>query len=108
MKRRALVLAFAVSAIATPALAQEDVPEPLPAPDKPAAPPAVRIAPGYAPDSVYLKEGGLLRGAIVESVPNDHVTIALPTGEVRRVPWDVVERVETGTAKAAPAPVAPK
>jgi hypothetical protein len=110
MQRSAFLLVLAAaSALASPALAQDAEPSPA-APDKPTAPPVVRIAPGYVPDSVYLKEGGLLRGAIVENLPHDHVTIALPTGEVRRVPWNVVERVETNGhgAQSAPAPAAPK
>jgi hypothetical protein len=94
----ALTLA-ATCSLATPAFGQE-----APAtPDKPTGAPVIRLTPGVAPDTVYLKEGGLLRGAIVENVPNDHVTIALPTGDVRRVTWEDVDHVD---AAARPAPSA--
>jgi hypothetical protein len=67
-----------------------------------------RVAPGGALDAGHTKDGGRLRGAGVECVPGDHVTITLPTGETRRVPWAQVERVETSArtsqSTAAPAP----
>ncbi len=88
--------------------------------EKPTAPPAplsasARIAPGFVPDAVYLKNGGLVRGAVLESLPGDHVTMAIPTGEVRRIPWTDVDRVMTSTVPGAspaavphPPPPAPK
>src|SRR5690348_6470857 len=72
------------------------------------APHARSVPPGFVPDAVYLKNGGLLRGAVIESAPGDHVQIALPNGEVRYLPWAEVERVTVGAAPgAAPAPAAP-
>lgn len=38
------------------------------------------------PDVVRLRGGGMLRGTIAEHEPDSHVSIVLPTGEVRRVP----------------------
>lgn len=38
------------------------------------------------PDVVRLRDGGMLRGTIAEHEPESHVSIVLPTGEVRRVP----------------------
>jgi hypothetical protein len=55
-------------------------------------------------DTVYLVGGGLVRGTLAESVPNDHVTIVLITGEVRRVPWSEIVRIEAGGASPSPAP----
>ncbi|MGF1466863.1 MAG: hypothetical protein ACFCGT_12085 [Sandaracinaceae bacterium] len=43
-----------------------------------------------APDVVVLRDGGMLRGTIVESVPGERVTILLPTGESRIVSWSRV------------------
>ncbi len=36
---------------------------------------------------VVLKDGSLLRGALVELDDGDHVTVRLPTGETKRVEW---------------------
>jgi len=44
-----------------------------------------------APDVVMTRDGGMMRGTIVESVPGDHVTIALGNGQTRTVPWAQVE-----------------
>jgi hypothetical protein len=59
-------------------------------------------------DTVHLADGGFVRGTVAESIPNDHVTIVLATGEVRRIPWSDVVKVETGTVTPlAPAPPPP-
>lgn len=42
------------------------------------------------PDVVMTQDGGMMRGTIVESRPGQHVVIALPTGETRRVAWSEV------------------
>lgn len=42
--------------------------------------------------TVVTKGGAKYRGELVEEVPNDHVTIKLATGEVKRFAWGEVER----------------
>ena len=43
------------------------------------------------PDIVVLKNGGMMRGSIVELVPEDYVLIQLPNGEERRIDMAEVE-----------------
>jgi hypothetical protein len=40
-----------------------------------------------AEDRVQLRDGSVYGGALVEKVPGDHLTLKLPTGEVRRFGW---------------------
>lgn len=42
--------------------------------------------------TVVTKSGAKYRGELVEEVPNDHITIKLATGEVKRFAWGEVER----------------
>jgi hypothetical protein len=61
---------------------------PLAAPALAAAqadPPAQAARPA-TPDTVRLRNGGLVRGTIVELEPGVHVTVLLPNGELRRIP----------------------
>lgn len=81
-----------------PALAfAEDAPPPTP---PIANEPQVTIT-STAEDTVYLRGGGMMRGTIEEVLPGAHVTIALPTGELRSVPWTDVARVVIGNAPGA-------
>ena len=59
-------------------------------------------------DTVELDGGGLVRGTLAENVPGDHVTIVLPDGQVRVLPWATVERVVPAVAPllVTPAPAA--
>lgn len=57
------------------------------------------------PDVIELRNGGTVRGTLVENLPGDHVTIQLTTGEVRTFAASEVLRVGTGEA-AAPSPYA--
>jgi hypothetical protein len=66
-------------------------------------------------DAVELKNGAYLRGLILEVDPASHLTIELPTGEVRKIPVGEIASAERSgkplkfTESAAPAPaVAPK
>jgi hypothetical protein len=56
-------------------------------------------------DAVYLKNGGMIRGTILEILPNDHVTLQLATGQTAMVEWSQVLRVEQHGR--APPPQAP-
>lgn len=61
------------------------------------------VAPSSAPpDIVRMKDGGLLRGTIAESVPGGFVTIVLLTGETRKVAASEIDYA--GPADAAPSP----
>lgn len=76
----------------------------------PAAPPAAAPAsapvvtsnnPGTAGDAVFLKDGSILRGTLVELLPGDHCTLQLPTGQTATVQWGVIMRVERAAAVAS-------
>jgi len=51
---------------------------------------------------VILKGGGMLRGRLVEVIPNDHATIALSTGQNAIIEWSRIERIEQAPAGYAP------
>ena len=51
-------------------------------------------------ETVHLNDGSVYEGELVEKVPNDHVTIKLATGEVRRFDWSALAPEHA----AAPAP----
>lgn len=74
-----------------------------PLPSQPVAPPPP--PPGVAVtggDMVILKGGGMLRGRLVEVIPNDHATIALSTGQNAIIEWSRIERIEQAPAGYAP------
>lgn len=55
---------------------------------------------------VWLKSGAVLRGSLVEFVPNSRVVLQLATGEVRTIDWADVDRA-SWVRPTAPAPVLP-
>jgi hypothetical protein len=54
------------------------------------------------PDVVELANGGMVRGTIIENLPGDHVTIQLPTGEMRTFASAEVRHAGPTTVPAAP------
>ncbi|HEX3772010.1 MAG TPA: hypothetical protein VHV30_14140 [Polyangiaceae bacterium] len=73
----------------------------------PATPAAARPAGGG--DVIELKTGGLLRGTLVDAIPNQRARIQLVTGEVATVPWQDIAnivRADRGSTPAAGAPSA--
>ncbi len=69
--------------------------------------------PGTAGDAIFLKDGSVLRGTLVELLPGDHCALQLPTGQTATVQWGVIMRVERAAAASStiivpsgPAPVA--
>ncbi len=61
---------------------------------------------GAAPKqlSVSLKDGSDIQGDLVERVPNDHLTLKLATGEVRRIEWSDIQKIEDGSSEARTRP----
>ena len=51
-------------------------------------------APVIGSDVVYLKGGGMVRGVLVERLPNDHATVLLPSGQSVVLPWASIDRFE--------------
>jgi hypothetical protein len=62
---------------------------------------------GGGNDVIVLKGGGMLRGRLVEVIPNDHATIALSTGQNAFVQWGNIERIEQQGAPGVAAPPPP-
>ena len=48
-----------------------------------------------------MKNGGILRGTIIDAIPDAQARIQLATGEIATVPWQAIDRIEHGTAGAA-------
>lgn len=71
-----------------------------------------RAADAAPPDIVRTREGGMLRGTIIESVPNERVEILLPNGQSRTVKMSDVAyagpaSADPGATTSAPAPAPP-
>ncbi len=52
-------------------------------------------------DIIDLKNGGILRGAIIDAIPNGHARIQLATGEIATVPWQDIARIERSAPTAS-------
>jgi len=65
---------------------------------QPSPPPAAPVPSPRPDDTVYLRDGGYVRGVIVEFVPNDHVTVVTPTQEKHVVEWSRIAGVQGGPA----------
>jgi hypothetical protein len=50
--------------------------------------------------TIYLKNGGLVNGDVMEVMPNQYATIKLADGTVRKVEWGEIDRVDTGSTPA--------
>jgi hypothetical protein len=74
--------------------------------------PATAAAPDTPPAgerTARLRDGTLLRGEVVEEVPDDHLVLKLPTGEVRRIEWaELVELTGGAAPPAMPRLVGPR
>jgi hypothetical protein len=60
------------------------------------AQPAPASSEAAVSDAVELKNGGYLRGLIIEVQPGSHLSLRLPDGEVRRIPVAEVASAERG------------
>ncbi len=77
-------------------------------PPPPAQPPTYTAptAVGAGGDTVVLKNGGMIRGTLIELLPNDHATIQMPNGQSAIVQWAEIHHIERA-AGPAPTPVSP-
>jgi hypothetical protein len=101
---------IAIACILSSAPARGDELPALPAPPVTTAPAAAPTTPpaSQGPDIIFLKNGGVVRGTIVEAVPDRTARIQLVTGEIWSIAWTYVDHVVTGaSAAAAPAPAPP-
>lgn len=89
------------------AFADDAVPPPLPTSAPPAAQAPVTESTTTTVDTIHLRSGGLFRGRVSEILPGDHVTVILPSGETRRIPWSDVERVIVASTAIPEAPSSP-
>lgn len=116
-----LPLVAALTLASAPAFAQppggvQPVPyapsQPVPYGAPPVAPPPVApVAPGVqGGDVVALKDGGMIRGTLIELIPSDHATVQLATGQTAIIPWERIEHIERAgaPANAGAAPKAPR
>jgi len=102
-------------AVTSPAYSQGVQPVPYstsgPVPYSPtptqAAPPPPPPPATAGKDVIHLKNGGMLRGTIIDAIPNSHARIQLPTGEIATVQWSEIARIESGDQKPAPPPPEP-
>lgn len=72
-----------------------------------AAPAARGSATAAGADVIELKNGGILRGSIIDAIPNGHARIQLATGEIATVPWQEIGHIERAAA-APPASATPE
>jgi hypothetical protein len=97
---KALMLAAAVhvTVIAAPSIAFAQTHDSAPSP-------AATRSSGN--DTIATKNGGMLRGTIIEALPDVQVRIQLVTGEIVAVPWPQLERIDYGAPSSSP-PQAPE
>jgi hypothetical protein len=106
-----LVACLHVTAIAAPAFAQDVHPVPYGTSQPvPYGAPAPVAAPAVGRDVIYLKNGGLLRGTLIDVIPNSHARIQLETGEIATVEWSEINRIDhaSTTPQAPPQVDAPR
>ena len=124
-----VLAAVQMAAVTAPSVAWAQGPQPIPYPTAPApvpygdpAPPPASsssapaprpptVAPGVAQavgqDVIYMKNGGILRGTIIDAIPDAQARIQLATGEIATVPWPAIERIEHGGSGPRPGALPP-
>src|SRR5271170_296199 len=105
----AVLVAAQMAAVTTPSVAWAQGPQPVPYPTAP--PPVLYGQPAPAPtpsasaprpgapvgqDVIYMKNGGILRGTIIDAIPDAQARIQLATGEIATVPWPAIDRIDHG------------
>ena len=56
-----------------------------------------------ADDVVVLRDGGAIRGLLMEVIPNDHASVKLADGRTAIIPWVLIHHIEQGSHPAKPA-----
>ncbi len=116
MRREGIVMMLLVAGVVLPvAGASAQAPQSHEQPSAPAsgsafAPPSSNSAPvqpiASASDIpqqvVWLRSGAIIRGQVVEYVPDTRVVLQLATGEVRTIAWDQVQRASWVASPAPP------
>ncbi|MGH7283896.1 MAG: hypothetical protein ACRELY_20415, partial [Polyangiaceae bacterium] len=54
-----------------------------------------------AEDVVVLKDGGAIRGLVMEVLPGDHVSVRMADGRTAIVPWVLIHHIEEAAHPAA-------
>ncbi|MGD0524791.1 MAG: hypothetical protein ABSE49_06600 [Polyangiaceae bacterium] len=110
---RALLVLAAVqlATVTAPSVAWAQA-QPVPYPTLPPPVPygetaPVQRAPSVGQDVIYMKNGGILRGTIIDAIPDAQARIQLATGEIATVPWQAIDRIEHGGAGPGRAPPPP-
>jgi hypothetical protein len=65
-----------------------------------------RVALAAPHGTVHLKNGGRIHGELMEVLPDEYVTVRLPDGTVRKIPWEKVGEVKETPASQPAAAVA--
>jgi hypothetical protein len=115
-----LVAGLHFAVVTTPSIALAQAPQPVPYATAPApvpygapapTPGAAAVSPGRAApaggDVIYMKNGGILRGTIVDAIPGAQARIQLATGEIATVPWPDINRIEHAETPRPSAPPPP-
>src|SRR5439155_16237620 len=55
------------------------------------APSGPHIVAPVGSDVVHLKDGGMIRGVLIEAIPKDHATVQLGTGQNAIIPWHLID-----------------
>ena len=71
--------------------------------DEARTPPASGPSAASGGDVIDLKNGGILRGTLIDAIPNARARIQLATGEIATVPWQEIARIEHSAATASTA-----
>jgi hypothetical protein len=74
----------------------------------PPLPPGPPAPLGAGEDVIYTKSGGMLRGTIIDAIPEAQARIQLVTGEIATVPWPQILRIERAGAPPANSPPSTK
>jgi hypothetical protein len=106
-----------LAVVTAPVGAWAQGPQPVPYPTAPPPVPYGQPAPAPSPaagthaaapagsDVIYMKNGGMLRGTIIDAIPGAQARIELATGEIATVPWQDISRIEHGaTPRPSPTP----
>jgi hypothetical protein len=55
--------------------------------------PSMAHAQDAGADTVVLKDGGMLKGTLIEILPGDHATMTLANGQNAKIRWDVIDHI---------------